>query len=109
EHDLRDLAGDPGSAVGIGELAQPGIAYAFGAADRLANDRVALEQHHVEVRRGALRLPGRDRTRGPSTNDQQVRVVRHAGTMVRAPTGHGAMHLRHPVHTLRSTTRSARR
>src|SRR5256886_9694186 len=106
KHDARDLPGYPGRAVGIQELAQACVPDAFGAAHRGAHSSVALEQPHVELGCDALRLPRRHRARWARTNDQHIGVVGHAGTIVSAPTGQGAMHLRQPVHVLRSTTRS---
>src|SRR2546430_13618463 len=47
-----------------------------------------------------IRRPPRSTLFPYTTLFRSIGVVRHAGTIVSAPTGQGAMHLRQPVHVL---------
>src|SRR5213592_1509310 len=76
ENDVGDPPGYPVSAVGIGELAQTGVADAFGTAHGGPDRPVAFEQHDVELAGRLLRVSGGNRPGRPGAHYQDV-DVRH--------------------------------
>ena len=106
EDDLRDLSGDPRRSPRVGELPQSRVAHPLGATHRGADGPVPLDQQDIELGGRVLGLPRRDRPGGAGTDHEDVEIPHAAGTMARAPTGQGAMHLRQPVQVSASTTRS---
>ena len=123
EDDAGDAARDPRGADRVEELGHALRADALAAAYGRADGAVALEHENVQPAVGGCRLTRRDEARRSAADDQNVAVTgaRHAAAtrssstcegrsvMDNAPTGQGAMHLRHPVQAAASTRSPSRR
>src|SRR6185437_7078364 len=105
----RDASRHPRRVHRVHELGDTTVANALATADRRAHRAVAFEHHHVEVRRRGRKLTGGNQAGRSCAHDENVAATRaHAGAafvvstdareiIASAPTGQGAMHLRHPV------------
>jgi len=76
EDDVCNPPRHPVRAVGIDELAQPGVAHALGTPDRRPDRAVTFQQDDVELWARQLRLPSGDGTGWTGAYDQNV-DVRH--------------------------------